>query len=709
MSSLNINTISDKPHFKNYFSDPLILPKNSMVSLPKSSLKIPINIQPVIRPPYLIAGQFGRTAIEVNIDGFTVQITWQNLYDAHASYNTSDDSCEDINLGTGTNPGTIDNYYEQYRYLPNANNIYLAKNAGDANLTHKLKIPFDMILAKAISDKLDFYDCESASKYTGESYALGLPQRAANNTVTTTIITLPLKDTATGADIDGLVDSFTSLSQTELSLNFIYAPHKITELATTFVNFNNAGTTFNNWTVGPVDVHRLTVPAVAPAAICSAFSDERTIKIDPNGGYVVAAPNLASAGNMCFGLSLVGSSRDNGWLPNFTTDTAIENHLELVDIGFVFSQDASGNHLWSVIDKGNNQPPITTAPAPGGTLAGPPEFTNNHDYFFIKMSRGGVVDGTKRFIFSLYVGTGPLDSPPGTNDSLVYTTTFQIDSATFAGGDLNPVMVILADAAGVNNSIHSVSYIEKTDQSEDQGNNLIAFQGSSYINSIALNTVDQANNVLNGYSQFWNSWGITNIAQRVEPGPTVYGSDVNNLIRKWSVPTNFSEVETKYYMGIDNINQLLLADNFGFLNLNPNNFQLNTLPTVLKVSCNNIDIKNFNGNFISASSTGGPASGVLESTSLTRLIGTIPLDTSNINQSSQTLDINYEPFNLIYRPINNARSFTINYLDIEIFFRDFDTGQRKSINNVIGTIDLDIHVKTGPTPPKIDDDTLRPF
>ena len=46
MSSLNINTISNKPHFKNYFSDPLTFPKNAMISLPKTNLQVPVLVAP---------------------------------------------------------------------------------------------------------------------------------------------------------------------------------------------------------------------------------------------------------------------------------------------------------------------------------------------------------------------------------------------------------------------------------------------------------------------------------------------------------------------------------------------------------------------------------------------------------------------------------------------------------------------------------------
>ena len=709
MSSLNINTISNKPHFKNYFSDPITLPKNSMISLPKSNLKIPINIQPVVRAPLVLAGDYGQAAIEIGIDGLFINITWQEIYDAHSSFNTTNDSCEDINLGEGSNPGTIANYYANYKYLPNAANIYLGQNVADANFTNKIKIPFDQVLAKAIDTKLEFYECSSASTYSGDPYALGVASRS-DTSVNSTLINLPLRKTG-GDRIQALVDSFSSLNQSRFGLNFTYAPHKMTTAAIQYINFNNANIPKSGWTVGPVDNHRLTAPAVAPATICACFVDERNIKIDPNGGWVKAIPNLQSQGNMAFGLNMVGAARANGYLADFSTSSTIDDVLSLIDIGFVFSQDASGNNRWSVVDRGITYPgPGETAITPGDPLAGPAEFTNNADTFYIKITRGGLFDGTTRFVFNLYVGSGPLDSPPNTDDTLVYTTTVADDNATFAGGDQNPVVCILNDAAAIDNTIHQVSFIQKTDQSEQQGNNLVPFQGSSYVNSISLNVLDTdgEDRLLQGYYQFWNSWGINNIAQVVDVESTVYGSDINNGIRKWSVPTNFSEVETKYYMGIDNINQLLVAKDTGFLDLNANSFQLNNLPTILKVSCNNLDVKNFNGNFISAQGN-GPSSGVLESSSLTRLIGTIPLDTSDVNVSSQTIDVNYEPFNLIYRPINNSRAFTINYLDIEIFFRDFDTGQRKSINNVVGTIDLDIHIKTGPAPPKIDEQSLRPL
>ena len=49
--SLNINTIADKPQFRNYFSNPLTFPKNANVALPKANLQVPILVQPQLSVP----------------------------------------------------------------------------------------------------------------------------------------------------------------------------------------------------------------------------------------------------------------------------------------------------------------------------------------------------------------------------------------------------------------------------------------------------------------------------------------------------------------------------------------------------------------------------------------------------------------------------------------------------------------------------------
>lgn len=732
MSSLNINTISNEPHFKNYFSDPLTFPKNAMISLPKSNLQVPVLVCPRVQLPSI--GDPDDICLDVIIDGITEEISWQNIYDAHVTFVGANAA------PTGTiNPapdyfgasmdlliaGGIANYIQQgygedgdgfnYCFYPNNTVLYGGNTMfnGGANIeTTKTKISFGAVLAKAISDKFEFYNVTTSDIHKG---GFDFDNEFFNDTIVS-----PLKVGGLGAQINHDVLVATNNEMTEFGFDVTYDPGATTREAQSYVNFNNAGNDLLGWTVGPVDTHRLTAPAAAPATICVAFSDEREITIDPNGGWVMCIPNLQSAGNMAFGLNLVAAGRGQGYLAASTTKTQIGDVLALIDIGFVFSQDASGNNRWSVVDRGIVYPAGETSLAPGTPLAGPPLFTNNADHFYIHISRGNLFNGTSRFIFSLFVGNAALQTPPS-DDQLVYTTTVCDDKATYAGGDLNPVLCILNDAAAINNTIHQVSFIAKSQQSIEQGNYLETISGRSLLNSISLEPRIASDGTLEAQEsfEFWAAWGLNSTFnalpswQLTHPirKQKVVSFEGSNLQRHWSVKPDLGKTDVRYYLGVTNINDVFVrgtgtADRFLVLKTGK---QLKELPQLLQVSCSNIDVKNFNGNFISAGSGGGVPTGVLESTSTNRVIGTIPIDTSVVGTGSTNIILNYEPFNLIYRPINNPRAFSINYLDIEIFFRDFLDGQRKTIGRVKGTIDLDIHVKTGAPPVKIDEATLRPY
>ena len=731
MSSLNINTISNEPHFKNYFSDPLTFPKNAMISLPKSNLQVPVLVCPRVQLPTIV--DTSEACLDVTIDGITEEITWDEIYAAHVSFvgvnaaptgtvNTAPDyfgASNDL-----LEAGGIANYIQQgysedgdgfnYCFYPNNTVLYGGNtmyNGGLAINTTKTKIGFGAVLAKAISDKFKFYNVTTANQYTG-GYDF-------DNDFFTDSIVSPLKVGGVGAQINHTVLTATNNQLTKFGFDVTYDPGAMTRNGISYINFNNAGSDLLGWTPGPVDNHRLTAPAAAPPTICVAFSDARAITIDPNGGWVMAIPNLQSAGNMAFGLNLVAAGRNNGYLAASSTKTEIGDVLALIDIGFVFSQDASGNNRFSVVDRGIVYPAGETSLAPGAPLAGPPIFTNNSDHFYIHISRGNLFNGTSRFIFSLFCGSGPLDTPPG-GDELVYTTTVDDDNATYAGGDLNPVLCILNDAAAINNTIHQVSFIAKTAQSVEQGNYLETVSGRSLINSISLEPRISSDGSIEAQEsfEFWAAWGLNSTFnalpswQLVHPirKQKIVSYEGSNLQRHWEVDTQLDKSDIRYYLGVTNINDVFVrgtgtAEDFLILKTGK---QLKELPQLLQVSCSNIDVKNFNGNYISAGS-GGVPTGVLESTSTNRVIGTIPIDTSVVGTGSTNIVLNYEPFNLIYRPINNPRAFSINYLDIEIFFRDFLDGQRKTIGRVKGTIDLDIHVKTGAPPVKIDEATLRPY
>lgn len=119
------------------------------------------------------------------------------------------------------------------------------------------------------------------------------------------------------------------------------------------------------------------------------------------------------------------------------------------------------------------------------------------------------------------------------------------------------------------------------------------------------------------------------------------------------------------------------------------------LPKELKVAVNNLSVKSYQGKYNSTStSTYAVSSGGEQ-----RVIGTIPMP--EVDAETVNVRINYEPYNLTYKPMNNPEPFMINQLLMEIFFQDYDTNQRKKFGSVNGHLTLDLNLRQGAKPPPI--------
>lgn len=711
--SLNINTIADKPQFRNYFSNPLTFPKNANICLPKANLQIPILVQPELKVPDVGAGNYGLAAFFCQVDGVLESISYQNLFDAHVAL--AEFSTENLTSGI-----TIDLYYENYKFLPDNGVLFSSEDTGPgATLSNKMKVPLSMIMCKALNTKFNFYDFSSDDKYSGEGYALD-NQLIGQNMV------LGIQKDADGSAITGTSITASGQSLKELALNVVYDPQKRgNQDPVSSMNF--ALSSFNaNWGTGTAAStptgNNLVLNTETNYAMTSSNKDTTGFSIDPNGGWIRFTPqnNLGTNNTtMACGIILMGTPANNNYSNAFesaTPDFTLTPAMDLIDIGFMFSQDtntgADQSLTFGIIDNGRiTTQAVADIPYPAG-VATYIKYTQG-ETFFIHIKRGNLLNGTNKFIFSLFSGSGALN-PPDSTDNLLY-----VCERTFAGGDIEPGFIALANPVATANTtigFNSVQFIPKSEQSREQGSYFETTpinEGMSMVNSISITPVVDGSLGDTGAYEFWYQYGLSDVANGLPfntGNQQIFGKDVNNLVRKWSVTTNFSENDMVYYIGNTTLNNIYAFDGQGFFVANPNvQFQLQSLPQQLQVSLNNIDVKNFAGNYIAGGNNANLAGGILETSSMNRVIGTIPIPVDQVGQDSVVLNLQYEPNNLIYRPINNPISFTLNELDVDIFYRDFRTGQRKTIDSLIGTVELDIHVKTGAPPAKITNDGLRPY
>ena len=162
---MSINTVltSDRTQFKNYFNGGLTLPANANVALTKLSMEIPVFTQTTLTVPLIAAGDRNDNALLVTIDGIEKDITWRDMYNAFVDYPTFQDTSEaekDI---------TEDDFFSgAYPFFIN-NDLYLSTNGNQ----FQSKCPPMYMLARAISEKYQFYTVNNVSEYT-DSYS-GVP------------------------------------------------------------------------------------------------------------------------------------------------------------------------------------------------------------------------------------------------------------------------------------------------------------------------------------------------------------------------------------------------------------------------------------------------------------------------------------------------------------------------------------------------------
>ena len=682
--SLNIQTISDKANFNNYFSNPLTIPGNSNIALTKSALTIPIVVSPSVRVPNLDAGEQAGNACIVNINGVIEDITWTEIYTAANSFFTQNDSIDRWN--TPANFFGVHDFRPNDRLLINCANDTL-NTAGSAD---KLKIGFNQVLARAIETKFDFYKCSENPTYETEN------QIAYDLTNT---ITTPLID-AGGANITANVLEYASAKQTEFGFNIKYEP--LFGVNPTTFNWS-AADSLTNWTRTGADV--LTSSA---AGVNVAFATENAsgFSIDPNGGWVGAVPSLAGGGTMAFGLSLVGEF--GGWDSNFLSGggTTCDDYLNLIDVGWKFTANANGTTTAQVIDGKTDN-----AAYDGGNvilpqipITNPPHLVNRAtagEKFFVRILRGTIINGTTEFIYELWSGTSPnLDDP----DNLIYSCKRTIGNANY-----RPTLVCLSDNI-VGNIFNSWSYIPLTDQSKFQ----LGWQDLGAPSQWDLEIFEIApvwsvlipanSSVSAEIYQFWKCFGFNNISNAVDQTlqQTQYFSakSATPSYTIYKIATQLEQLTTQYIVGQNKIERIW--NNAGSELVLNADYSTETLPNELNVSLNNLPVKNFVGSFIAS---GGSIAGIQQAQRPPedRTIGTIPFpevdETGNYR-------LGYEQLNLIYRPINNPNNLTINEIDMSIFYYDFITNIRKNLDNIIGLCSTELNIKQGYKPQKPNNELL---
>ena len=671
--SINAILTSDKANFSNYFSDPIVMPGNSQVALTTASITLPYFVQNVLIPP-ILETEDERTsfALRVNIDGIAKSISWREIYNAYRSYGGI----------VSLEPNLTEDLFFGGSYEIFTNNKITCSSAPANAARDGEKPTINWALATAIDAEFEFYAVSDASTWTEPK--VSWIANNAEGTVQRRTLTSPL---ATFNDCE-----FSLSNCTEIALNVSYMPGKITDLAPTV------------GALAPQDVKNmvytdagsfLTTTAAGAQEECMGAGNG--IDIDVNGGYIRCSPNIATSnGKLWFGLSLEGrgNSATNRYLPIATANPA------MMDVGFEFSQLAGGEFVYRMIDGrtvnnvydggvATNIYSPTYYPNQSVKL-----FDNDTDGFALLIRRGNIINGNFEYVFDFYVGDD--------DDAIQAWTCIYSSKTTLNRSGIRPVPLFLGSANVAGNQFKNIQFIVNGIDTSLQGEALLDYDGGFY-NAVSIQPYTNL-----GTSQeknFWKAIGLNSMDTEMQPGPgavdyndgvikvSYSGTPLNKTIR-WK--PNFRDGDNDgsnssyYYIGHKAVNRFYSFDANGLLEVN-NDYLLGSLPKYLNVYLLNVPVKNYSGTY----PTGFSGNGAESETGENRIIGTMPFVYPADTEISNDLDIFYETFNAYYRPVNNNNSYTLNDMLIEISFKDFNTDRRITIEDVIGTIKVELNIKGG--------------
>ena len=673
MSSLNIVLTSDKAQFQNYFSDPIILPKNASVTMTKANMVLPVFVQNILRVPELTVAERGNTALQVVIDGIYQDITWTDLFTAYSQYENI------IQIEPTLSANKF--FSGSYEFWTN-NYVYLEGSPGATADGDKPKISW--VISRAITNAFAFYEATDCSEYEDISIGIGSEPIGDPNVS----VTRP----AFGGNPSVLYNNVLLNCNKKINtkLNIIYSPY-VRLLATTIALDISAADDRKNFTWNGATNTIESQAVVGEGAMACG----NTASIETNGGYIRCVPTL-SAGLMSWGLSLEGHGPgvSDGYLPlsGYATD--------IIDIGIEYTLNGAVP-VYRIIDG-----QITNNVYDGASLVAgynshfkPArhvcKFTNANDVFAISCKRGNIINGSYEYVFNILMGA--------VGDTIDTFTTIYTSRKTLNSSSINVVPIFTSSVNQAGNTFIDIQYIQKSVDTIRQGQ--AKFNDDyAYHDSVKIQPVLDGRN--NQEINWWSAIGLHSYHQTAtgqsNQSSKLVSYDGTPLNKNIGWKTNYKDQDNTngnysvYWIGKNKISDFYKFDIVSetWVVRGVDDGGLGFLPKLLNVYLLNLTAKNYSGSYNNFQTVGAA---VDTTNGEDRLVGTIPVDIEDTTSASELL-IQYEPFNAYYRPLNNPDNYTINEFMIEVSFKDFNTDRRKTIDDLIGVMKLELNIKRGADP-----------
>ena len=657
--SINIGLVSNKPEFTNFFSENVTLPVNSECVLAKANMDLPVITVTAAVVPFVDNVSRGEPILDVQIDGIEHSLSWTDIYTAHTAL-----AQDDIDAGV-----TADQYLSgSYEYFPTTT----LTGFDAATTSFKSKLNFPTVLAQAIDTKFEFYTVEAqVDKIENDLGNLGGQDNYTFRNFTDTTAFM----------------NFTTTKAWKLIAT--YTPQKLAEFTVTDANIAGAANSGYVLTGGNDTL-------TSTAALCQAWGSNENI-IDVNGGYWGTTFTHPGTGISVYGISLEGVGHGNDEYNPVIT--AFEP--EVFDIGFQF-EVVAGQKVYKIID-GNKQHVYYDTNANAEVTVTKPLYHppnaklkfNDTDDFFIQVQRGNLYNGTNEFVIRLYQGHNTHDF------SSQFTELVYVAKRTLKSSAITPNIGFMSDGQA-GHIFENNEFIEITPDTIQQCNYRPNASGDGVpfaqsIGTMALIPIIDDGNGGEVSRDFLAAYGLYTDGDQNSNANTYHSIETKDQTLTLTATMNLTSTNSfsSIFLGnvpIDDAFKQNATLNTTAINFD-SPFALTNLPKELKVAINNLPIKSFQGQYINTALS-KPISG-----GETRVIGTIPIP--EISPEDVSIPIVYEPFNLLYRPLNNVQPFNFNQVFCEIYFQDFNTNQRKTFRTVNGHLTLDINVRQGAREPKV--------
>tara|TARA_R110000772_G_scaffold13383_3_gene39744 strand:+ start:1822 stop:3876 length:2055 start_codon:yes stop_codon:yes gene_type:complete len=664
--SIATQLTSNKSRFNNFYTDPLVLTKNCEVALSKASGSIPCVVTQVLTLPRLATVELRSSQMfAVTVDGVDAVITWKNFYDAWAALPN--------NIERSAQFGIADFYSGSYELYLN-NGLTFTDSTG----AYWRKASFEAIFQNALNIAFDFYVFDNVSSYSSG--------RINDIFDTSGNINLPPQLNGTGPYSIIMRD----ISLKKLGIRATYNTDKISmEIP---IPYDFTGETVSNgvqnnegWILSGLNSNTLNSQAGSINMAIMQESDQGTPVIDKNGGWVKFGVTAAGAVHDRVSIGLTKVSTESQINPA-TIDNFVPDDDSYIVLNFE-EPDAGDPALYTIKNNGDSSI---------GYSATNELVWNDGDIFYLRWFRNTELGySSNSYTIQVYQGTFNTFS----DEDGVPLNKFIYQASITLPTNINPSFYCYSDTSnqGQNFTISDVEYIAETAQSAQ----MFSSYGSSggFQNSFSIQAVES---ISEDEVNFFTTIGISD-TNLVGTSKTSFEGTPQQKVLQWTVQP---QVENRLlYFGIGGATSLNagyterlflteaeVAARFPSFPMrsaliwsDTSSLLIQEVPRLLEFHINDLSVKNWEGAYAAGMNS-------YNTGALTRCIGTISVPKQYFDLTSNfNLNYDYEPYNLIYRQINNPNNFSINLISCRLVFKDFITGLENNIETVNGTLKFEVH------------------